>query len=277
MATSLNTRIVLKHAEESLANSSTTELLEGELALAKTEKGHYVAKVGERGKTYAGSKYLYAHANAEDVDYYSSNVKDTLDTINTKLNALTGSADGSIQDQIKEAINGLDYNHTAEGSKVVTSVSQTDGKISVSSRLLGITDIDGLSVVKDQVTTNTTNISDLQTDVSKIAGKVGVLEGYKYVAGVGTLSQFNTFKEQVPETPHVAGAIYIVTDNVDKIWDGSAWQDLNNEYALNELDEKIEVNSGNITALEKSTVKVVGQNLVYGLLNEEIVIDCGSF
>lgn len=272
----LNTRIILKHGELSAAESSATKLHEGELVLAKTTDG-YVAKVGLENQTYAGSADLYAHAKAEDVKYgESSNVDTELDRINTTLNTLTGSGAGtSIQGMIDAALGSLDLNDTADGSKVVTAVSQTDGKISVTRRKLGVSDIDELPATVTQVNTNATNITNIQGDVNDIKSRLGTLEGYTYIAGVGTQDDFKAFVKE-PTTELIAGAIYVVTNHVDQIWDGTAWQELNNEYAWNELTTKINSNTAAIGVLNETAVRVKGNKLVYDTDDIEIIFDCGS-
>lgn len=273
----LNTRIILKHGELSAAESSSTKLHEGELVLAKTTDGHYIAKVGEEGKTYTESNHLYAHAKAADVDYGTSDVATALNSINTTLETLTGSESGtSIQGMIDKAIGSLDVADTPVNLQVVTAVSETDGKISVTRRQLGVADIDTLPGTVTQVNTNATNITNIQGEVNDIKSRLGTLEGYTYIAGVGTQDDFKAFVKE-PTTELLAGAIYVVTNHVDQIWDGKEWQELNNEYALNELTTKINSNTTAIGVLNATAVRVKDNTLVYGTADEEIIIDCGSF
>ena len=56
--------------------------------------------------------------------------KEVLDVIKSKIDSLSGEGSGSIYDQIMQEINKLDYSgYTASDSKVVTNVTETDGKV----------------------------------------------------------------------------------------------------------------------------------------------------
>ena len=182
MATkTLNTRIINKHADLSVWNSSTLELKTGEIALARVETtkpdGHggfykvptYLMKVGDGEKTFSQLEWLaapasdvYAWAKKEHMSAADMPVLTEEDEARilpgfaediAKLQAAVGSG-GTVAEAIQLAIEALDVTDTEVGDAetqymVVTAVSETDGKISVTRKALAIKDITGLQAALD--------------------------------------------------------------------------------------------------------------------------------
>jgi len=113
----------------------------------------------------AGDVYSWAKTENKP-DYDASEIKATerngptngstvqaiLTAVQNSLATLTGGESGqSIAGQIVEAIQNLDYTDTVETGKFVTSVSETDGVISVTRDNIAVVDIDGLQDALDDL------------------------------------------------------------------------------------------------------------------------------
>ena len=170
----LQTRIINKHGLLTAWETSTLQLKEGEIALAKvmvaqkdgTEAPTYVAKIGLEGKTFNESPMLFAPAsdvyewakapskpgyNASEIVRGTSNVDTDLAAVEEAVTILQGlvGSNVSVADAIKTAIEALDVDEVSFGAgKVVKAIKQVDGKIVVESRDLAAEDIPTLSIAK---------------------------------------------------------------------------------------------------------------------------------
>ena len=159
----LNTRIINKHDSLANWNSSTLPLKEGEIALAYVETtkpdGHggsytiptYLMKVGVEGKTFSEVEWLaapasdvYAWAKLENptINELPANLKKAITDLQTAVGE-----DGSVADKIKAAVEALDSEETGSGT-IVKSVSQVDGKVSVTMGTLSADEIPTLDIDK---------------------------------------------------------------------------------------------------------------------------------
>jgi len=182
----INTRIQLKY--DTLSNwilSSTGanpfKPLKGEICIAEIPAGTNNSgltppsigiKVGDGTHTFQELPWIqavagdvYGWAKAENKPNYDaseiaaterngqtngSTVQAILTAVQNSLATLTGGESGqSIAGQITAAIQNLDYTDTAEDGKFVTSVSETDGVISVTRDNIAVVDIVGLQDALD--------------------------------------------------------------------------------------------------------------------------------
>lgn len=97
----------------------------------------------------------------------ASNIAINTNAISTLNGAAT--ANGSIANKIKAAIEALDVSDTAVTGKFVTKVSETDGKISVARAAIAESDLPNISASKIKVDTSTTLDTKLGTVDSDIA------------------------------------------------------------------------------------------------------------
>lgn len=188
----LNTRIINKHATLEAWQSSSLVLKEGEIALAAVNTTRpdgqggtitvptYLMKVGDGTNTFSQLNWLAApasdvyawakKANLEvaDIPVLTANKIPNLDIskitgLETRLSNLEAAVGtgGSVDTKIQNAINALDVDASTDANGVViASISETDGKISVTRRALAAADIPELEISK---------IKDLQTTLN---GKV---------------------------------------------------------------------------------------------------------
>ena len=196
----LRTRIISKHADLAAWSTSTLVLKAGEIALASinTTKPDgqggsitvptYLMKVGDGAKTFKDLNWLAAPAS----DVYAWAKKQKLDLADipkmddahiptlevSKINGLTARLEnletsvgtgGSVDTKITNAINALDVDASTDADGVViASISETDGKISVTRRALKAEDIPDLAIAK---------ITKLQDKLDALSAKDTSLEG----------------------------------------------------------------------------------------------------
>ena len=196
----LTTRIISKHADLAAWSTSTLVLKAGEIALASinTTKPDgqggsitvptYLMKVGDGSKTFKDLNWLAAPAS----DVYAWAKKQKLDLADiptldaahiptlevSKINGLTARLEnletsvgtgGSVDTKITNAINALDVDASTDADGVViASISETDGKISVTRRALTANDIPELAIAK---------ITKLQDKLDALSAKDTSLEG----------------------------------------------------------------------------------------------------
>ena len=192
-----NSTLGLKEGEIALAKVTTA---------VKDDKGNiiyvprYLMKVGEGGnKTFKDLQWLvapasdvYAWAKKANLDIADIPTMDAahiptlgidkIDSLGTKLSNIdtkitdlekavgTG---GSVAEAIKNAINALDVDASSDsdaenGGVVIASISETDGKISVTRRALTAGDIPELAIEK---------ITDLKTELDDLKAKDTQLDG----------------------------------------------------------------------------------------------------
>lgn len=165
----LNTRIQLKNADLTSWNSSTLQLMAGEVALAKIETTQhdaatgtyykvptYLMKVGDGSHTFSELNWLAAPAS--DVHAWAKKAAmdyaDLPQTLRDEIAALQGAVgvEGSVSTQISAAvaaaIEGLDSPDTAVAKQFVTAVAMEDGSITVTRRELSADDIPALEISK---------------------------------------------------------------------------------------------------------------------------------
>ena len=109
--------------------------------------------------------------------------KEVIKAIKDKIDAIAGEGSGSIADQIRTAIEALDYtDYTAADSKVVTAVSESDGVVSADGK--DITEVK-LTGYETPTTTNTDNTlsenkvaatDDLGTALEKLQKQINSMD-----------------------------------------------------------------------------------------------------
>ena len=198
----LNTRIINKHADLATWSTSTLVLKAGEIALASinTTKPDgqggsitvptYLMKVGDGSKTFKDLNWLAApasdvyawakkaHLDLSDIPTMDANhiPKLDIDKINglgTRLENLEASVGtgGSVDTKIANAINALDVDASTDADGVVIqSISETDGKISVTRRALTANDIPALAIAK--ITDLQDKLDALSAEDTKLAGSI---------------------------------------------------------------------------------------------------------
>lgn len=203
----LKTRIVSKHASYTAWADSTLVLLAGEIALASIETTKpdgqggqitvptYLMKVGDGVKTFKELNWLAAPASdvyawakkasleladipTMDAAHIPTLGIDKIDSLGTKLSNIdTKIADletavgtgGSVDTKITNAINALDVDASTDADGVVIqSISETDGKISVTRRALTANDIPELAIEK---------ITGLKAELNGLKAKDTALDG----------------------------------------------------------------------------------------------------
>lgn len=115
-------------------------------------------------------------------------VESALTDIYGKLAAISGEGSGSIQDQIKSAINDLDVTEIKEAGKAIVSVSETDGKIAatagnVDAQYVDVNNADDKFKTGSDKTTLTAQetLEQLQKEINNAVG-----DAAKYTIGVIT-------------------------------------------------------------------------------------------
>ena len=215
----LNTRIINKHAELSAWNTSSLTLKAGEIALARVETTKpdgnggfykvptYLMKVGDGDKTFSQLEWLAApasdvyawakkeHMAASDIPVFTEDdaarIAPTFATAIANLQSALGTG-GSVMESIQTAIEALDVTDTEVGDaetayQVVTAVSETDGKISVTRRALGIKDIAELQAALNAKLDVATYNSDKAASDALIAGNTSAIA--QNAADIGTLGE----------------------------------------------------------------------------------------
>lgn len=263
----LLTRIVNKHDSLDKWNSSNLLLKEGEIALAKVSTtkpdGHggyyqvptFLMKVGIEGKKFNELNWLSAPAS----DVYAWAKTSTAENVTVKASGSTtgkslaawfkdlGDTDASlaasigdleslvgtttVSAQITAAINALDENtwKNEDGIKFVTAVGETNGKISVTRRVLTKADIPNIDIsqvtglqgaldlkatiayvnseIASEASTRESADEDLQDQIDTINQTILALEGTTHFIGV---------KTSLPSSAN-AGDVVIV-GNKEYIW-----------------------------------------------------------
>ena len=112
-----------------MAKTYTSEQIAALDSSAAARTGYVLSGITEvDGKL---TSYAQTWLDASVITYNGDSHVDTaLTDIYGKLEKISGTGSGSIQDQINAAINGLDVDKIGETGKAIVSVSETDGKVS---------------------------------------------------------------------------------------------------------------------------------------------------
>lgn len=119
----------------------------------------------------ANITYVDSLSITNDITTINNNILD----ISSKIDEITGGTSGSIAEQIKKAIEALDYSDTAVSGQYVSSVSETDGVISVTREKLIASAITYNDTTVDATLTKLMNYAYPLTINASIAG-AGVYE-----------------------------------------------------------------------------------------------------
>lgn len=209
------------------------------------------------------------------------NEDDTLQTLRTAIDSMSGDS-GSINNAINTAINALDVTDTAAPGEYVSSVSETDGKITVTRAKLPTYSVTGssdfVSVAPSTqdgntvFTISTSNIAkadelaDLTTDVRKLdqptTGRVSVLE--EKVAALASATHFIGVKTELPAT--AANGDVVIVGEKEYIYskpEGSAtgeWKELGDTSAEQARISALETTVGSASQGEgKPATGLVGK------------------
>ena len=307
----LKTRIVSKHASYTAWADSTLVLLEGEIALASIETTQpdgqggkitvptYLMKVGDGAKTFKELNWLAAPASdvyawakkasleladipTMDAAHIPTLGIDKIDGLGSRLGALESAVGtgGSVADAIKNAINALDVDASSDsdaenGGVVIASISETDGKISVTRRALKAADIPELAIEK---------ITGLKTELDDLKAKDTALDGAitqevtdrtnadkaindaisELKTAIGNMSNIMNFRgaveSQTAITDPVEGDVIAVTAGADAgkefVYSAGAWVEFGSVTAQ---DTAIKALQDRVAALEPKMTTVEGK------------------
>lgn len=180
-------------------------------------------------------------ASIESANTAITNLSDTLteeqetrqqqdEELGNKISELSENLNAEISDR-QDAIDSLDYSDTTIEHNFITSVSQTDGLISVTRRQPGIEDIEGLSTQLNDLQSNITSIDNSKVD--KQAGYSLMSEAeHTKLSGIEEGAQVNTILgvKGDAEESYRQGNVNITKSNIglSKVEDKSS-QDILNE------------------------------------------------
>lgn len=235
----LQTRIVNKHALLTEWESSTLKLKEGEIALAKvmvaqkdgTEAPTYIAKVGVEGKTFNESPMFFAPASdvhswakaavkpaygADEITRGESTVARDIQSAEDRITNLEtavgsgGSVDTQITNKISDALALVKLDEVTVGTgKIIGTIKQEDGKVTVTTRDISADDIPTLAISK---------ISGLQDELDAKALESSVAERFLGVnTTIGTpqdTSGSNTVYGAIADARGVGNAAQLYASNV---------------------------------------------------------------
>ena len=303
----LTTRIISKHADLAAWSTSTLVLKAGEIALASinTTKPDgqggsitvptYLMKVGDGSKTFKDLNWLaapasdvYAWAKKQNLALADIPTMDAahiptlevskINGLGTRLQNLEAAVGtgGSVDTQITNAINALDVDASTDADGVVIqSISETDGKISVTRRALKAEDIPALAIAK---------ITGLQDKLDALGAKDTALEGSitqevtdrtnadkaindaikELKTAIGNMSNIMNFRGAVESktaiTDPVEGDVIAVTAGADAgkefVYSNGAWVEFGSVTAQ---DAAIKALQDRATALETRMTTAEGK------------------
>ena len=303
----LITRIINKHADLAAWSTSTLVLKAGEIALASinTTKPDgqggsitvptYLMKVGDGSKTFKDLNWLAAPAS--DVYAWAKKQNLALADIPTmdaahiptlevsKINGLTTRLEnletsvgtgGSVDTKITNAINALDVDASTDTDGIViASISETDGKISVTRRALTADDIPALAI--DKITGLQDKLDALSAEDTKLAGSItqevtdrtnadkAINDAIKELkTAIGNMSNIMNFRgaveSQTAITDPVEGDVIAVTAGADAgkefVYSNGAWVEFGSVTAQ---DAAIKALQDRATALETRMTTAEGK------------------
>lgn len=303
----LTTRIISKHADLAAWSTSTLVLKAGEIALASinTTKPDgqggsitvptYLMKVGDGSKTFKDLNWLaapasdvYAWAKKQNLALADIPTMDAahiptlevskINGLGTRLENLETAVGtgGSVDTKITNAINALDVDASTDADGVVIqSISETDGKISVTRRALKAEDIPALAIAK---------ITGLQDKLDALGAKDTSLEGSiaqevtdrtnadkaindaikELKTAIGNMSNIMNFRgaveSQTAITDPVEGDVIAVTAGADAgkefVYSNGAWVEFGSVTAQ---DAAIKALQDRATALETRMTTAEGK------------------
>ena len=171
---------------------------------------------------------------------------------------------GSVAEKIKTAIEGLDVADVTAGTgEIISSVSETDGKVSVSKRSLVAADIPELAISKvtglqtalDGKQDNLKFESAYDASTNKVATMADVTGA---VAGLSGAMHFEGIKAEIPtdNTGYESGDVILV-GNKEYVFDGTTWHELG--------DETIYAVKGSIVNADIADNAAIAQSKIAGL------------
>lgn len=307
----LKTRIVSKHASYTAWADSTLVLLTGEIALASIETTQpdgqggkitvptYLMKVGDGKKTFKELNWLAAPASdvyawakkasleladipTMDADHIPTLGIDKINGLGSRLDALESAVGtgGSVADAIKNAINALDVSASSDsdaenGGVVIASISETDGKISVTRRALTADDIPELAIEK--ITGLKKELDDLKAKDTQLDGAItqevtnrtnadkaindAISELKKAIGNMSNIMNFRgAVESKTAITDPVEGDVIAVTAGADAgkefVYSASAWVEFGSVTAQ---DTAIKALQDSVAALEPKMTTVEGK------------------
>ena len=303
----LTTRIISKHADLAAWSTSTLVLKAGEIALASinTTKPDgqggsitvptYLMKVGDGSKTFKDLNWLaapasdvYAWAKKQNLALADIPTMDAAHIPTLEVSKINGLATrlenleeavgtgGSVDTQITNAINALDVDASTDADGlVIQSISETDGKISVTRRALAAADIPNLAISK--ITGLQDKLDALSAEDTKLAGSItqevtdrtnadkAINDAIKELkTAIGNMSNIMNFRgaveSQTAITDPVEGDVIAVTAGADAgkefVYSNGAWVEFGSVTAQ---DTAIKALQDRATSLETKMAAAEGK------------------
>ena len=203
--------------------------------------------------------------------------------LGNKINELSENLNNEISDR-QDAINSLDYSDTTIEHNFITSVSQTDGLISVTRSQPNVEDIEGLSTQLEDLQSNITSIDNNKVD--KQAGYSLMSEAeHTKLSGIEEGAQVNTILgvKGGAEESYRQGNVNITKANIglSKVEDKSS-QDILNEINSNTITHALgytpynSTNPNNYTS-NLGTVTSVGLQMPTGFsIDNSTITESGT-
>lgn len=191
------------------------------------------------------TSYTETWLDASEITYNGDSHVDTaLTDIYGQLAAISGGGTGSIQQQITEAIQGLDVDKIGEAGKAIVSVSETDGKVSaeagnIKAQYVDVDNADDKFKVGADKTTLTAQatLEQLQSEINGVVEHAATYTIKEVTDGLGeTVAKRYKLFETVNNAERAVGA------DIDIPKDSSLY----NVY-LGATDDSVNADTGEIT------------------------------